>query len=61
MKTAEDYIDEQCRLSRAGATAEEVEHLVCIAHYLIREEGGLYSPAMAAAGEHYYQQMKNPN
>ena len=61
MKTGMDYINEQCRLSRNGASLAEVEHLICIAHYLFREQGEPYAPHLAAAGEHYYQQMKRPN
>lgn len=58
----QDYIDMQCELSRAGAELHEVEHLICIAHYLFREEGGeYYSPALAVKGEHYYKQMEKPN
>lgn len=61
MKTGNDYLAMQCEMSRAGASLDEVGHLICIAHYLFKEEGEPYAPHLAHAGEHYYKQIESPN
>jgi len=61
VKTGDDYLALQCEMSRNGASLDEVEHLICIAHYLFREAKFPHSVALAYDGEHYYRQVKRPN